>query len=96
VAGAIHDTEGDRLVVWVRDQGIGISAEDQKQLFSTFHRIRRPETQGVPGTGLGLYIVKSLMEAMGGEAWVRSALGQGSTFYMSMPVGDVGGRVTQG
>jgi len=88
VAGAVHDTEGKRVVMWVRDQGMGISEEDQKQLFTTFHRIRRPETEDVVGTGLGLYIVKSLVEAMGGEVWVKSALGQGSTFYVSMPVGE--------
>jgi signal transduction histidine kinase len=87
-AGAVHDIEGDKVVIWVRDQGVGISEEDQKQLFGTFHRIRRPETADVPGTGLGLYIVKNLVEAMGGEVKVRSAVGEGSTFYVSMPVAE--------
>jgi len=86
VVGTEHDTNADRLVIWIRDQGVGISEEDQKQLFSTFHRIRRPDMEDVPGTGLGLYIVKSMTEAMGGEVWMRSVVGQGSTFYVAMPV----------
>ena len=87
------------IVVSVSDGGIGISEADQVQLFTTFHRISRPETQGVSGSGLGLYIVKSLVEMMGGEVWVRSELGKGSTFAFSLsavPAGQPVGESAEG
>ena len=77
--------ERERVVLSVADQGIGIAPEDQQKLFTTFHRIHRPETQGVRGTGLGLYIVKALVEAMQGEIWLESTLNKGSTFFFSLP-----------
>ena len=58
---ATHNPERDCVIVAVADQGIGISLEDQASLFTTFHRILRPETEGVRGSGLELYIVKELM-----------------------------------
>ena len=72
-------------MVAVADQGLGISDRDREQLFTTFHRIRRPETDGISGTGLGLYIVKELAELMHGEVWLNSQLGKGSTFFFSIP-----------
>ena len=74
-----------RIVTIVSDQGIGISPEDQRELFSTFRRIRQPETESIGGTGLGLYIVKGLVELMHGEVWVESTVGEGSTFLFSIP-----------
>ncbi len=74
-----------RVVVSVADQGIGIAMEDQVHLFQSFQRVSRPETEGVRGAGLGLYIVKSFVELMGGEVWLESALNQGSTFSFSLP-----------
>ena len=68
------------------DQGVGISSEDQLSLFKTFHRIHRPETRGIRGSGLGLYIVKEWVEAMGGEVWLESELNKGSTFYVAVPM----------
>jgi len=78
--------EPERMVVSVSDQGIGIASEDQEKLFTTFTRIRRPEVEKIRGTGLGLYIVKALVELMGGEIWVESELGKGSTFFFSLPL----------
>ena len=75
-----------RVAVAVADQGIGIAPEDRGALFSWFHRIRRPETEGVQGTGLGLYIVKALVELMSGEVWMEGELNRGSTFLFSLPV----------
>lgn len=72
--------------VSVSDQGIGISPEDQENLFSTFHRVRRPETEGISGTGLGMYIVKAMVELMRGEVWLKSELNRGTTVYFSLPV----------
>ena len=55
-------------------------------LFKTFHRIKRPETQGIRGSGLGLYIVKEWVELMGGNIWLESELDKGSTFYITVPL----------
>ena len=72
-------------MVSVTDQGIGIAAEDLERLFDSFQRIRRPETESVRGTGLGLYIAKTLLELMHGEIWLESQLDKGSTFFLSLP-----------
>ncbi len=74
------------VVTSVADEGIGISPEDTKSLFTTFHRIQRPETQSIRGSGLGLFIAKEWTEAMGGKIWVESELNKGSTFFVSVPV----------
>jgi signal transduction histidine kinase len=85
---AHNDLQGHRVVASVADEGIGIGPTDKDSLFTTFHRIRRPETQGIRGSGLGLYIVKEWMEAMGGEVWLESELNKGSTFFIAVPIAD--------
>ncbi|MDW8300345.1 MAG: ATP-binding protein, partial [Anaerolineae bacterium] len=70
----------------VRDTGRGISPEDQRTLFTRFRRIRNKDNLRVRGNGLGLYIVKRVAELHGGDAWVESAVGQGSTFYIKIPM----------
>ena len=85
IAAEYNDVE-HRAIISVSDEGIGISPEDERSLFTTFHRIQRPETQGIRGSGLGLYIAKEWAEAMGGEIWVRSELNKGSTFFVGIPV----------
>jgi signal transduction histidine kinase len=71
----------------VADTGIGISPEDQKRIFTTkFFRADNPAVRNVSGTGLGLVITKSLVELQGGQIWVESKLGQGSTFSFTIPV----------
>jgi signal transduction histidine kinase len=82
---ASHDEQQDCIVISIADQGIGIGLEDRLSLFTTFHRIQRPETRGIPGTGLGLYIVKNWIEAMGGRVWLESELNKGSVFSISIP-----------
>ena len=67
----------------VEDHGIGISADDQQRLFERFARVVSPEHYG--GFGLGLWIVKLLVEAMGGKVAVRSTVGQGSVFSAELP-----------
>lgn len=74
------------LVLSVVDTGIGIAPQDQEQLFQKFYRVRTPETDAIPGTGLGLALVRSIVEQHGGRIWVRSAPGKGSTFAFSLPV----------
>jgi len=83
---ARNDPGQHRLVVSVKDEGMGISAADREQLFTTFHRINRPETQGIRGSGLGLYIVKEWVEIMGGDVWLESELNRGSIFFFTIPV----------
>jgi signal transduction histidine kinase len=70
----------------VADDGVGMSPEDQARLFTKFFRSDNAAIREMPGTGLGLCIVKSLVELQGGEIEVESALGEGSTFTFTVPV----------
>ncbi len=69
----------------VTDTGIGIASEDQKRLFTKYFRADDPTVRSVAGTGLGLVITKSLVELHGGEIWVESEPGEGSTFSFAIP-----------
>ncbi len=80
-----EETGAGSVVLAIADRGLGIPPEEIPRLFSRFHRICRPDAQTVRGTGLGLYIVRSLLEMMKGRVWVESKTGQGSTFYLSLP-----------
>ncbi|GAC1347334.1 MAG: hypothetical protein NVSMB27_12520 [Ktedonobacteraceae bacterium] len=77
--------EGSVVRVDMRDTGIGLSPEEQAQLFTKFFRARNQTTQAVGGTGLGLSITRSLVQMHGGEITVLSAPGQGSTFSFTLP-----------
>ena len=70
----------------VADTGIGIPAEERARLFERFFRASTAKERAIPGTGLGLAITKGLVEAHGGSIGVRSALGQGSTFWLRLPI----------
>ncbi len=74
------------VVFSVVDRGEGISLEDQKKLFQKFVRLQRSLTTPVRGTGLGLYICRQYLTAMGGYIWVESTPGQGSTFSFALPL----------
>jgi signal transduction histidine kinase len=74
------------IVFSVIDRGEGISPDDQKKLFQKFVRLQRSLTTPVRGTGLGLYICRQYMTAMGGYIWVESTPGQGSTFSFALPL----------
>lgn len=82
---AASDPAKKHIIVDVKDEGVGIAKEDLDRLFLSFGRIRRPETEGIRGTGLGLYIVKALLGLMSGEISVESEPGRGSTFRFSLP-----------
>jgi CheY-like chemotaxis protein len=82
---AALDGDGDTIRVAVRDTGIGLTAEEQAQLFTKFFRARNRTTEEVGGTGLGLAITRSLVEMHGGQMDVASAPGQGSTFGFTLP-----------
>jgi signal transduction histidine kinase len=76
---------GAQVVLTCCDEGIGISAADQAQLFTEFFRSSNPEAVAQPGTGLGLAIVQRIVERHGGRIEVDSALGEGSTFRVYLP-----------
>ena len=84
IVSAEEDMEGGCVNVTVTDRGMGISTEDIPKLFQGFERLARSETNGIRGTGIGLYIVKSFVELMGGRVWVKSEVGKGSTFGFSL------------
>jgi signal transduction histidine kinase len=81
--------DGESVRVEVRDTGIGLTAEEQAQLFTRFFRARRRAAEPAAGTGLGLVITRLLVELHGGQITVTSAPGQGSTFGFSLPVAPV-------
>jgi PAS domain S-box-containing protein len=76
---------GDAVEVSVRDRGVGIAADDVPRLFQKFSRVGPHEKRPPGGTGLGLFITKHLVEAMGGTIAVDSVPGEGSTFRFTLP-----------
>lgn len=75
--------EEGEIVLGVEDEGTGIAPEDQERLFDRFWQVSRSDTEGA---GLGLSIVKGIVEAHGGRVWVDSEVGKGSSFYFTMPI----------
>ncbi|MBK9005780.1 MAG: GAF domain-containing protein [Anaerolineae bacterium] len=84
------DEAGARRVahLWVRDNGIGISAEDQVKIFQRFFRSDDMKAREAPGTGLGLNITKSLVEMQGGRIWFESEYRKGTTFHFTVPIAE--------
>jgi two-component system phosphate regulon sensor histidine kinase PhoR len=76
----------DELEISVKDTGIGISAMDQKKLFSKFFRAEKAIACNPEGSGLGLYVVKSYVEGWGGKISAESIEGKGSKFTLSLPI----------
>lgn len=74
-----------QLIVKIKDDGIGISQEDLPHVFDKFYRVDRPETEGIVGSGLGLSIVKTIIEKHRGRIWVESKVGKGTTFAVILP-----------
>lgn len=76
----------DDLVISIKDNGLGIDPENQKTLFERGVRVVRKEHVRVKGSGLGLFIVRSVALRHGGDAWVESELGSGSSFFIRVPL----------
>ncbi|HLH27239.1 MAG TPA: response regulator [Chloroflexota bacterium] len=76
----------DEAEVRVSDEGVGIPPDELPKLFTRFHRVRRPETEGIEGTGLGLALTKELVERHHGRITVTSTLGQGTEFAFTLPL----------
>jgi two-component system phosphate regulon sensor histidine kinase PhoR len=81
---AIEEGRGE-VQISLRDNGTGIPKEDLPRIFERFYRVDRGRSQELGGTGLGLSIVKHLVQAHGGRVWAESQLGEGSTFYFTLP-----------
>ena len=78
--------EGARFYLYVKDSGFGLNKRDHRKIFDMFHRTQRATKKAISGTGLGLFIVKSMVESLGGKVWVESeGMGKGSSFYVSFP-----------
>jgi two-component system phosphate regulon sensor histidine kinase PhoR len=83
--------EGTSVRVDVADFGPGIPEADRARIFERFYRVDRGRSREQGGTGLGLAIVKHLVQASGGEVWVESTPGEGSTFSFTLPAADRAG-----
>ena len=79
-------SDDEYTTISVRDHGQGISPQDQERIFERFYRVDNSMTRHTGGTGLGLYLARRLVNAMGGRLWVESALGEGSTFSFTLPL----------
>jgi two-component system, OmpR family, sensor histidine kinase VicK len=74
----------DKAVISVSDTGIGIAPEDLPHLFQKFYRVDNTQTREIGGTGLGLYLTRSIIENMHGRIWAESRIGQGSFFFIEL------------
>ena len=74
-----------KVVLWVRDNGIGFDMKFRERIFDIFSRLERVEHYS--GTGVGLALVRKAMQRMGGRVWAESAPGQGATFFLELKHG---------
>jgi two-component system, OmpR family, phosphate regulon sensor histidine kinase PhoR len=77
--------DGDFVLLQVRDSGLGMALDDQRHIFDKFYRVQSEATDYIPGSGLGLSIVKAIVEKHNGRVWVESELDKGSTFTVVLP-----------
>ena len=81
-----EDYENKSAVVSIKDDGIGIPAQQQLRIFGRFMRADNVRAHGIHGTGLGLYLSRELIQRHGGRIWFHSVEGQGTTFFISLPL----------
>jgi two-component system phosphate regulon sensor histidine kinase PhoR len=88
--GSVHKTvglgAGKMIEVAVSDQGMGIPPEHLSKMGERFHRVDNRDTRTIGGTGIGLFLVKHLVEIHGGEMRIESEVGKGSTFFFTLPL----------
>ena len=78
-------TAKQRVVIYVADQGIGIPVQELELIFDRFYRVDSTLRRGTAGSGLGLYLTKTIVEAHGGQIWARSEPNKGTTFFFALP-----------
>ncbi|MDY0252842.1 MAG: ATP-binding protein [Tenuifilaceae bacterium] len=83
--GYVNERDKNQIQFFVRDTGIGIPKEKVAIIFERFRQIEEGSTRKYGGTGIGLFISKHIVELLGGEIWVESEVGKGSTFYFTLP-----------
>ncbi|HWO42073.1 MAG TPA: ATP-binding protein [Candidatus Eisenbacteria bacterium] len=79
-------TDAGHILIWVKDNGVGIEAEEMGLLFEKYRQAQNVKRSNEKGTGLGLVICKMIVEAHGGKIWAESKPGTGSTFFLSLPI----------
>lgn len=75
--------QGTTCLLWVRDSGVGFDMHYHDRIFEIFQRLHRSEDY--PGTGIGLALVRRVMERIGGRVWADSSPGRGASFYLEIP-----------
>lgn len=75
-----------KVRIYVKDEGMGITAVDQAKLFQRFYRVNDEQNKNISGFGIGLYLVSELLRLHGSEIVVDSVIGEGSTFYFDLDV----------
>ena len=80
-----RDVSAKKVELFVRDDGPGIPPESRERVFERFYRVDRARSRDTGGTGLGLSIVKHIVQAHGGEVWIQSEVGVGTTFFFTLP-----------
>ena len=85
VSVKIKNTDND-LLLEIKDNGVGIPKDDQKHIFQKFFRSRNVLKYQTQGSGLGLYIIKSILKRLGGRIWFQSKEGEGTTFWFTIPI----------
>lgn len=83
-----HDLKEKGLMTRVSDTGIGMTEEELNHLFEKFFQTKTSKRHEIPGTGLGLFIIKQLLEKMSGSIWAESELGKGTTFCFVLPIAE--------
>ena len=87
----IRPIRNQKCAISVEDKGIGISSADLAHIFEPFYRVQSVRDNQIRGVGLGLYLVKRMMEDMGGRVSVTSELGRGTVVVLHFPAGGFGG-----
>lgn len=82
----VIDYKNDQISIAIIDTGIGMGVDDQKNIFTKFYRSKIAASKNTEGTGLGLYVAKSYVTDWGGQIKVKSSLGKGSTFLVTIPI----------